>query len=253
MEPPMCRICKDIDNTQSLIKPCDCNDPIHLECLHKWIGESERSTCEVCTRAYCRKSTNRITFKISKALRIAVPLLLEIVFMSIFLILNIGIDIGSIYDILRNNHNSISNMIVHCVIFIIHGVVTGIVGIRRINYVNSLPVKDMYRINHVMPYGYPIYEMEYLSWTYPHIYELIHMILVTLSIHFIGCCWFYVVHRTFMYNINTLTISSSMLSLFTIIAYMPINRHIYLPDWWFFKYSYYVLSQTAPICDRDKQ
>lgn len=53
----MCRYCFEGEEENNyllnkLIFPCDCNTPVHKNCIKKWIETSENNNCEICKKEY---------------------------------------------------------------------------------------------------------------------------------------------------------------------------------------------------------
>ena len=50
-EGPVCRICQDGDDQEVLVSPCYCAGSLgllHVSCLQKWLGASNKTDCEIC-------------------------------------------------------------------------------------------------------------------------------------------------------------------------------------------------------------
>ena len=48
-----CRICFESNKKSKLIKPCECKEKIHKECLKKWIEvKNNPEFCEICKKKY---------------------------------------------------------------------------------------------------------------------------------------------------------------------------------------------------------
>ncbi|RZF37546.1 hypothetical protein LSTR_LSTR008584 [Laodelphax striatellus] len=66
-----CRICQTVISTEKLISPCLCKGSmafVHLSCLERWLNQSGRDSCELCTFRYEAEQTKR--YKLLEALRI---------------------------------------------------------------------------------------------------------------------------------------------------------------------------------------
>ena len=53
-----CRYC--LESTGEFIHPCKCKNPVHHECLGKWLGISNRLTCEVCNHPWSDDIVNNV-------------------------------------------------------------------------------------------------------------------------------------------------------------------------------------------------
>lgn len=47
----LCTICLE-NNDNVLIFPCNCKNPIHIDCLIKWISYKKKTNCEICKIEY---------------------------------------------------------------------------------------------------------------------------------------------------------------------------------------------------------
>lgn len=47
----LCTICLE-NNDNPLIFPCNCKNPIHIDCLIKWISYKKKTNCEICKIEY---------------------------------------------------------------------------------------------------------------------------------------------------------------------------------------------------------
>jgi len=48
-----CRICFENNKKLKLLTPCDCREPIHMECLKMWIEiKKNPEYCEICKKKY---------------------------------------------------------------------------------------------------------------------------------------------------------------------------------------------------------
>lgn len=48
---PHCRICHEGDEEEDLLSPCFCSGSVgalHMSCLEKWLGASDKTRCEIC-------------------------------------------------------------------------------------------------------------------------------------------------------------------------------------------------------------
>ena len=48
----MCRICQEGDDQEVLVSPCYCAGSLgllHVSCLQKWLGASNKTNCEICS------------------------------------------------------------------------------------------------------------------------------------------------------------------------------------------------------------
>ncbi|XP_015607157.1 E3 ubiquitin-protein ligase MARCH3-like [Cephus cinctus] len=62
IEEVYCRICYDTDARVQIIYPCKCKGTmgaIHLECLERWLEESNRNSCELCGQQFQVERTPR--------------------------------------------------------------------------------------------------------------------------------------------------------------------------------------------------
>ena len=53
----ICRYCFEGEDEKNpllnqLIFPCDCNTPVHKDCIKQWIETSENNYCEICKKNY---------------------------------------------------------------------------------------------------------------------------------------------------------------------------------------------------------
>lgn len=59
---PVCRICQTTSASEILISPCNCKGTlayIHLSCLERWLNQSGRNYCELCSFRYDAVQTQR--------------------------------------------------------------------------------------------------------------------------------------------------------------------------------------------------
>ena len=47
----LCTICLE-SNNNSIILPCNCTNPVHINCIIKWILVKKKMTCEICKKEY---------------------------------------------------------------------------------------------------------------------------------------------------------------------------------------------------------
>ena len=48
MQSSICKYCLLYDNPEDLIKPCECSNPVHKECLKRWYVLKKSESCEIC-------------------------------------------------------------------------------------------------------------------------------------------------------------------------------------------------------------
>ena len=48
----ICRYCFEEGDFNNLISACDCNTPVHKDCIKQWIETSEHDYCEICKKNY---------------------------------------------------------------------------------------------------------------------------------------------------------------------------------------------------------
>lgn len=65
---PVCRICYSANN---LISPCNCKGTVgtvHLQCLERWLNESQSNYCDLCS--YCFDTDTKLRFSCFESIRI---------------------------------------------------------------------------------------------------------------------------------------------------------------------------------------
>ncbi|XP_022184544.1 uncharacterized protein LOC111043803 [Nilaparvata lugens] len=149
-----CRICQTAISTEKLISPCLCKGSmafVHLSCLERWLNQSGRDSCELCTFRYEAEQTRR--YSLLEGLRIwfrhprhlsqlKSDIMMALVLTGVTAIL-VGISLGGMkYFVLEGHRLGISYVWTE-------GVISFFLSVIIIGYITTIYV--MFR-DHMLPW-----------------------------------------------------------------------------------------------------